>query len=155
MGEQLATISKSFTFHAAHQVPNHDGPCRNLHGHSYVLEVAVTGRVKSSTGESNEGMVLDFGELKRIYKECIESSVEHKFINDTLSEVLPRCGAGSNYAEDEEVVATSENLAMWMHRVFEIELGMDKSTLGPIRSVQIRLWETPTSYAEVGSTWRP
>lgn len=134
-----ATICKRFTFHAAHRLPNHDGPCRRLHGHSYVLEVAVTGTVKPAIGDPDEGMVLDFNILRAIYKARIEPLVEHQNLNETLSGMVE--------------LTTAENIAAWAHSVFADELE-DRAKL-PARIVTVRVWETPTSWAEVGDTpWR-
>lgn len=147
-----ATIAKRFTFHAAHRLPHHDGPCRDLHGHSYVLEVAVTGRVKAPNGDPDEGMVLDFTELKRIYAEKVEPFVEHKFLNETLVGRLVTTVV--EHAMDvsippyDEPLTTCENIAMWIHGEFSNELV--NGHLLPQRQVTVRLWETPTSFAEVG-----
>ena len=145
----LATINKQFTFHASHRLPNHDGLCRNLHGHTYRMEVFVTGVIRPVSGDSDEGMVLDFGELKDIYAEMIEPLVEHRHLNESLKGVLPE--------GDDNALTTSENLASWMRDVFVgvyQEAGVYGNAL-PIRSIAVRLWETPTSYAEAGTTpWR-
>lgn len=142
----VATIAKHFTFAASHQLPNHDGPCHDLHGHTYKLEVMVTGRVRQPLQEPapNEGMVLDFAELKRVYAEHIEPRVDHKHLNDTLIDVLPHAAAGP--------VPTSENIAAWIWSVFN---GVLREPVLPERRITIRLWESPTSYAEFGPMpWR-
>lgn len=155
---RTATISKKFTFHAAHRLPHHDGPCRDLHGHSYVLEVAVTGPVKVADGSSDEGMVMDFGEVKKVYKAFIEPKVEHKFLNHTLAGELPATTAEPEGEEpiDGIPLTTSENLAAWMQEVFEGGLiGHERRNASVPTTVSVRLWETPTSFAEAGPTpWR-
>lgn len=153
----VATVSKSFTFHASHQLPNHDGPCRDLHGHTYVLQVAVTAEVKGADGSSDEGMVMDFGILKDIYKEEIEPKVEHKHLNDTLRDFVPCSPA--HRERGPRAITTSENIAMWMlDRFHQGVLAHwwthrnnidDAPDTAPI--VMVRLAETPTSYAEVWS----
>lgn len=131
----VATICKAFTFHASHQLPNHDGPCRRLHGHTYRLEVFVTGNVRTADGSSEECMVMDFARIKKLYEE-IEDLVEHQHLNDSIPMRVP----------------TSENLAHWFWEHFNAHLG-DRHAL-PRRTVAIRLWESPTSYAEVGEIHR-
>lgn len=131
-------VSKQFSFHAAHQLPNHNGQCRRLHGHTYQLELMVRGITKPVRPEdprSDEGMVLDFSELKAIYKDRIEPLVEHQCLNETLSH-LP--------------VTTCEQIAWWIHSVFHDALTQRADEFGGISDVGVRLWETPTSYAE---TW--
>jgi 6-pyruvoyltetrahydropterin/6-carboxytetrahydropterin synthase len=121
-----ATISKSFEFHAAHQLPNHGGACRELHGHTYRLRVEVSGKIKPANGAPDEGMVLDFSAIKRCYRDWVEPLVEHRFLNETLRDVVE--------------VTTAENLAVWMQGVFEDRLG---------RACSIELWETPSSSVRV------
>ncbi len=119
-----ATIAKEFTFDAAHSLPNSDGPCRRLHGHTYHVLVVARGPIQPIDGGAEEGMVIDFSRLKDIFKRRIEARCDHQFLNETVP--IPR--------------TTAELLAAWM--------------LGELRAeapqvVAVRLHETPTSYAEV------
>ena len=70
-------ITKEFRFEAAHRLPLYKGNCSKLHGHSYRLEVAVSGKLK-------KGMVLDFRELDLIVKEKVISILDHSYLNDTI-----------------------------------------------------------------------
>lgn len=126
-----ATVCKQFKFHAAHVLPNHDGQCRNLHGHSYKLEVFARGPIRPSDGSSSEGMVVDFSRLKEVYRKHIEPHVEHQYLNDTL--------AGID-------VTTAESIAGWMFAIFKSEFVPAQG----VRITHVRVWETDTSYAEVG-----
>lgn len=146
-----ATIGKQFTFHAAHRLPNHDGQCQRPHGHSYRLEVLVTGPVAQPVEPmSEEGMVLDFAVLKDIYKNHIEPYVEHQNLNMTLN--VPAVGYHAFVEGKSEPLTTCENLALWMLGIFKAHL--PHSEAWPFE-VCIRLWETPTSFAEVGKApWR-
>lgn len=68
---------KQIKFSAAHSLPHHAGKCAGLHGHTFVLEIGVSGFVQSvEPGRSDSGMVLDFaviGELlKRLHDECLD-----------------------------------------------------------------------------------
>src|SRR3989304_8866840 len=67
-------VTKIFTFDAGHRLSNYEGKCKHLHGHTYTLEITVEG------GLDKTGMVMDFGELKRIFKEFIEPKFDHKFM---------------------------------------------------------------------------
>ncbi len=69
-------VARSFEFQAAHLLPNHPGKCRNLHGHTYRLEVLCEGPV-----DPESGMVLDFADLKAIAAEILEP-FDHRVIND-------------------------------------------------------------------------
>jgi 6-pyruvoyltetrahydropterin/6-carboxytetrahydropterin synthase len=114
---------KEFTFDAAHRLDNHEGNCKNLHGHTYKLHVGVYGPIINEPGAPDDGMVLDFAELKSIVKTEIIDKLDHQFIN----EILP-------------FRPTAENMAVWMVQVLR------KAGL-PLKF--IRLYETPTSCVEI------
>lgn len=71
----MITISKNFNFEASHVLPEHPGQCSRLHGHSWELEVAVTGKVDPKTG-----FVMDYGDLKNIVHRSIISRVDHQHL---------------------------------------------------------------------------
>lgn len=119
-----ALIAKRFKFHAAHQLVNHDGACSRMHGHSYMVEIGVHGTVNNRDGDPKEGMVLDFGELKKTFRELIEPKVDHQNLNETLP--IP--------------VTSAEYIAGWIFRVCKGEHP---------EVCLVRVWETDTSYAEV------
>lgn len=83
-GQHSCEITKRFTFEACHYLPYHDGKCKYLHGHSYVLEVSVKNIVLQETG-----MVMDFGKLKQIVQEKIIDVLDHSFFNDLIE--FPSC----------------------------------------------------------------
>lgn len=70
-------ITKQFTFETGHALYGYDGKCRNVHGHSYKLSVTVIGTPISNTENVKHGMVIDFGDLKRIVKEEIVNVFDH------------------------------------------------------------------------------
>lgn len=73
-------LTKEFTFEAAHALDGYDGPCREIHGHSYRLFVTVKGRPLADEGDSANGMVMDFGALKRIVAEEVVARFDHAFV---------------------------------------------------------------------------
>ena len=120
------SITRSFSFESAHSLPDHNGKCQYLHGHTYQLEVTVA-RKKLIEGGSSDGMVLDFGDLKPIVNDLIIEPLDHRHLN----EVLPYRPTAENMVVD------------FFERLSPIisDLGGDL--------IRIRLWETPDSYAEV------
>lgn len=90
-------ISKSFTFEAAHRLPNHDGKCRNLHGHSWKGVVYVQGDLLQTVG-SKQGMIMDYSDIKAQLKPMIEQYLDHHYLNESLSMENP----------------TSEAIAEWI-----------------------------------------
>ena len=115
------SITKQFKFEAAHSLPNHDGKCKNLHGHSYVLEVTVSGSIIQDGPK--EGMVMDFADLSHIVESEIVSQWDHQFLNDMLP-----------------FTTTAENLTVECFKRIE--------TKG-INVTKVKLWETAKSFVEV------
>jgi 6-pyruvoyltetrahydropterin/6-carboxytetrahydropterin synthase len=72
-------VRRRFEFEAAHHLPGHPGKCRELHGHSYRLIVTMERAI-----DDRSGMVIDFGDLKRIVKREVIDLVEHKCLNDLI-----------------------------------------------------------------------
>lgn len=112
----MITVAKTWTFDAAHQLPNHDGKCRELHGHTYTVGVEVqrhdliNGRGGQplqpiGQGHPDEGMVVDFAVLSHIWKERLEPRLDHRFLNESLADEVP--------------VTTSEHLAQWLLGVWQ------------------------------------
>ena len=90
-------LSKKFRFEASHLLPNHDGKCSRLHGHSYKMIVRVRGNSLHTTG-AKAGMVMDLGDLAEAVKPLIDSSLDHWHLNDSTGLENP----------------TSEELARWV-----------------------------------------
>ncbi len=136
-----ATVTKRFRFEMGHRLQNHPGQCCNLHGHSYELEVGVTGEVDSITG-----MVLDFSDLKRAVQPIVDQW-DHAMLLDTedpLFQVLDNQGL--------KLVAflgppTAENMAWEIARQVRVAL----SPRVQVTQVRVKLHETADSWAEV--TW--
>ena len=70
-------ITKQFSFETGHALYGYDGKCRNVHGHSYKLSVTVIGNPISDSTNVKFGMVIDFGDLKKIVKEEIVNVFDH------------------------------------------------------------------------------
>ncbi|SEA47219.1 6-pyruvoyl trahydropterin synthase family protein [Psychroflexus halocasei] len=70
-------ITKQFTFETAHALYGYDGKCKNIHGHSYKLDVCVIGEPITDTSNVKCGMVIDFGDLKKIVKKEVVDVLDH------------------------------------------------------------------------------
>lgn len=128
-------VRKRWTFDAAHQLPNHSGKCAQLHGHTYTVEVAIVGEVNMTEGASDEGMVIDFGDVSRWWRTEIEPRVDHQFLNDTMPEVYRP--------------TTAENLALWIldeARAWFSRRGRRVDT-DRREVVSVTVWETPSACA--------
>ncbi|QOF67925.1 6-carboxytetrahydropterin synthase QueD [Actinobacillus sp. GY-402] len=133
-------VSKEFSFDMAHILDGHDGKCRNLHGHTYKLQVEVSGDLYQQGPK--KGMVMDFADLKDIVKTLILAPMDHAFIYDTNSERECKIAALLNELDSKTFGMPSRTTAEEMARFIFNRL---KSEL-PLSAV--RLWETPTSFCE-------
>jgi 6-pyruvoyltetrahydropterin/6-carboxytetrahydropterin synthase len=76
----IIRVTKEFSFEMAHALWNYDGPCRNVHGHSYRLFVTITGVPVDDPEDPKNGMVIDFSDLKRIVKKEIVTVFDHAVV---------------------------------------------------------------------------
>lgn len=73
-------VTKQFTFETASALPNYDGDCANIHGHSYTMDVTIKGKPLTDENHPKYGMVMDFGEIKAIVKTEIVDQLDHAFV---------------------------------------------------------------------------
>jgi 6-pyruvoyltetrahydropterin/6-carboxytetrahydropterin synthase len=111
----------STTFAAAHRLPDHEGKCQRLHGHTYGLEVTVEGSPQPSGPAA--GMIMDFADLRQRVNEAVVERLDHQLLNELL-----------------DVVPTAEAVAGWAYARLS-EAGL------PV--VRVRVAEGPNSYVEV------
>jgi 6-pyruvoyltetrahydropterin/6-carboxytetrahydropterin synthase len=136
-------LTKEFTFEMAHVLEGYDGPCRNVHGHSYKLEVTVIGAPIADKKNSKYGMVLDFGELKSIVRKHIIDRFDHVLLVNSNSELAHK--GNLLYLQKLEVVdyqPTCENLLIHIAQLISTELPSE------VKLHHLRLHETASSYAE-------
>ena len=136
----MIAVTKTVKFDAAHVLTNHAGLCKNLHGHTYRVDVSV-----AQAPDDESDMVIDFKELKRIATETICDRFDHAFIYSTASEGEREIAAVVERHGMRTVAipfrSTAENLA----RMFYGEM---KSKIPNLASVKV--WETADSCAEYG-----
>ncbi|RZJ81862.1 MAG: 6-carboxytetrahydropterin synthase [Flavobacterium sp.] len=141
----MIRVTKEFTFDMAHALLNYDGPCKNIHGHTYKLQVTVSGYANQDPQNAKCGMLIDFGKLKKIVEEKILEKFDHSLV---LNEDLPASLRASCYAITEKVhfvsyQPTCENLLLEMKFKLQTALELDGFVLQTVK-----LFETPTSWAE-------
>ena len=73
-------VTKEFSFEMAHALWNYDGPCRNVHGHSYRLFVTLTGTPVNDIENPKNGMVIDFTDLSNIIRKEIIDVFDHSVV---------------------------------------------------------------------------
>ena len=98
-------LTCEFTFDAAHKLEGYEGKCSNLHGHTYKLQVTVSGKVKEN------GMIIDFLELDRIVKEQALNYLDHSYLNEKIKN------------------PTAENIIIWIWKKLEKHLRLEELNL--------------------------
>jgi len=78
--QSVIRITKEFKFEMAHALKDYDGLCRNIHGHSYELKVTIAGRPIADKKSPKLGMVMDFGDLKKIVRDQIVDRYDHALV---------------------------------------------------------------------------
>ena len=134
----MITVTKTVKFDAAHVLTNHQGLCKNLHGHTYRVEASVS----QQPGDTAD-MVIDFKDLKHTCEEVILSRFDHAFIYDSSSVGESEIAAVVEKNGMRTVAIPFRSTAENLSRYFFGEL---KAHLPGLCSV--RVWETPDSCAE-------
>jgi 6-pyruvoyltetrahydropterin/6-carboxytetrahydropterin synthase len=126
-------VSKEFTFDASHHLHCYEGKCKNLHGHTYKVIFGISGYV------DERGLMMDFGDIKDIWKNEIEIHLDHRYLNETLPPMN----------------TTAENIVVWIYKKMKeaLEKEENKDRFIGARVEFVRLFETPTSYAEARREW--
>jgi 6-pyruvoyltetrahydropterin/6-carboxytetrahydropterin synthase len=128
----------------AHTLYEYDGLCRNIHGHSYNLEVTISGEPRNEPGHPKDGMVLDFSELKTIVKSRIVDIFDHALMVNNLvpEEQMQLLRQTTNRIIVVDFQPTSENIVIYIAEILQQHLPAG------VNLFSIRLFETVTSFAE-------
>lgn len=137
-------VTKRFHFEMAHTLFEYDGLCRNIHGHSYNLEVTLIGEPKNEAGHPKDGMVMDFGDLKTLVKTQIVGRFDHALmVNKRVPEKeLKLLKQTTQRLILVDFQPTSENMVAYIAEILQQHLPKTVSLFS------IRLYETETSFAE-------
>ena len=141
-------ITTRLEFDAGHRIPNHKSQCRNLHGHRYALEITLSGDIISVSDTSENGMVMDFSDVKQIAKTSVVDVWDHAFLVFKEDKVV--LDFLSTLPNHKTVifpnVPTAENMAA---EAFKILKSQYKDTYGNHLTLErVRLYETPNSWAD-------
>ena len=138
-------ITKQFSFEAGHALYGYDGKCKNVHGHSYKLSVTVIGHPITDIENVKLGMVIDFGDLKKIVSEEIVDKFDHATIFNKNTPHIRLAETLKNEGHDVILVnyqPTSECM------VIDFAEKISKRLPQGVKLFSLRLQETETSYAE-------
>lgn len=140
----MMLLTKIFHFDMAHVLKGYDGPCRNIHGHSYELRVTVKGEPLNDPQSPKNGMVMDLHDLKCLVNEQVVNWLDHAFV---VSSAMPADFLAVVQRDFEKVVVvdyqpTSENL------ILDMVNRLQKILPQQVTLHKIMLQETPGSYVE-------
>ncbi|HKJ49829.1 MAG TPA: 6-carboxytetrahydropterin synthase [Christiangramia sp.] len=138
-------ITKQFSFETGHALYGYDGKCRNVHGHSYKLSVTVIGQPITDSDNVKFGMVIDFGDLKKIVKSEIVDVFDHATVfnkNTPHIELARELKDRGHHVILVEYQPTSENM------VIDFAEKIKKHLPTHIKLHSLKLQETETSFAE-------
>lgn len=123
----MLSVTKIVKFDAAHYLPKHEGKCKNLHGHTWKIEIEISGSTL------HDGMIIDFSNLKEVIERSVLNTLDHRCINDLGFLQLQN--------------PTAENLAIWIRERMDNDLAIE---VDDVEVTRVRVWESDDSYAE----WR-
>ncbi len=137
-------VTKIFGFEMAHALWGYDGLCKNIHGHSYILKVTVSGKPIVDPADIKEGMVIDFGDLKRVAKKHIVDIFDHCVVLNKKAPVEKFAGVEEMFDRKlyTDFQPTAENLVIYFADILNRELP------GEVKLESVVLFETANSYAE-------
>ena len=140
-------VVKIIQWDMGHRVLNHRSVCKGLHGHRYKAEICIKGRLISESGTSDEGMVIDFADIKNIANKYIQEKLDHGFmVWDKDNELIDFFHQSKGHKPViVDFTPTAENVAIYIFKELNLRF-LDVYQTG-LHLHSIKLWETPTSYA--------
>ena len=141
-------ISSKLEFDAGHRIPSHNSNCRHLHGHRYAIEITLSGNIITDEGMANQGMVMDYSEVKRIAKDVLINKWDHAFLvysGDTqVLQFLQSIKDHKTVILD--MPPTAENLALTAFDI--LDRAYTDNYENNLRLERVRLYETPNCWAD-------
>ncbi|HUW49380.1 MAG TPA: 6-carboxytetrahydropterin synthase QueD [Sulfuricella sp.] len=141
-------VTRRLEFDAGHRIPHHKSQCRHLHGHRYAIEISLSGSVINTPGASEEGMVMDYSDIKAIAQKHVIEPWDHAFLvyaGDTaVADFLGSLEGHKTVVLD--CMPTAENLAALAFRILDPAY---RDTYGNnLRLERVRIYETPNNWAD-------
>jgi len=138
-------ITKQFSFETGHALYGYDGKCKNVHGHSYKLDVTVIGQPISDSSNVKFGMVIDFGDLKKIVKEEIVDVFDHATV---FNKNTPHVELANELMQRDHNVLLVNYQPTSEMMVIDFAEKIKTRLPGNIKLHSLKLQETATSFAE-------
>ena len=138
-------ITKKFNFETGHALYGYDGKCKNVHGHSYKLSVTVLGTPLMDKSHVKYGMVIDFGDLKKIVKEEIVDPFDHAIV---LNKTTPHRDLAEELIKREHRVILVDYQPTSEMMLIDFATKINAKLPKHIQLYSLKLQETGTSHAE-------
>jgi 6-pyruvoyltetrahydropterin/6-carboxytetrahydropterin synthase len=142
-------ITRRLEFDAGHRIPNHESRCRHLHGHRYALEVTLAGEPMTTPGAAQQGMLMDFSEVRAIAQREVVDAWDHAFLawreDRVVLDFLATLPQHRTVIFDEP--PTAEHLAQAAFRA--LDRAYTNRYGNGLRLERVRLYETPNCWADV------
>lgn len=141
-------ITRRLEFDAGHRISTHNSQCRHLHGHRYAIEITLSGQIIAEEGVSEQGMVMDFSEVKRIAKTVLVDKWDHAFLvysgDELVRSFLQSIPEHKTVVFDSQ--PTAENIALKAFQILD-EAYQDNYS-NHLQLEQVRIFETPNCWAD-------
>ncbi len=141
-------ITRRLEFDAGHRIPNHNSQCKHLHGHRYAIEITLSGDIIATEGQSEQGMVMDFSDVKRIAQATVVDAWDHAFLvyrgDHAVCDFLNSLPDHKTVILD--VVPTAEHLAQLAFKL--LDSAYRDIYANNLRLQRVRLYETPNNWAD-------
>lgn len=138
------TAYKSFSLAIAHRLQNHEGKCKNIHGHNYKVEIAFQRKAEHTLND--DGMVIDFGTIKQHVVSAFMYCYDHALFLERTDPYNTKLYAPVHDViniVDMDVPPTAENMACMFLNFANRQLaawGYDN-----VVATSVTIWETETS----------
>jgi 6-pyruvoyltetrahydropterin/6-carboxytetrahydropterin synthase len=142
---QNIRITKQFSFESGHALHGYDGKCKNIHGHSYRLDVTVIGKPVADESNPKCGMVIDFSDLKKITKDEIVDLFDHATVFNKNTPHLELAMMLKSKGHNVLLVDYQPTTEMM---VIDFAEKIKKRLPNNIKLHALKLQETATSFAE-------
>ena len=143
-------ITRRLEFDAGHRIPDHQSQCRHLHGHRYAIEVTLSGETINAAGDSANGMVMDFSEVKALALRHVVDAWDHAFLvwRDARAIIDFLATLPGHKTVVLDCVPTAENLARLAF--VTLDPAYRDNYGNSLRLERVRLFETPNCWADFG-----
>lgn len=137
-------ITKLYEWDMWHRIPNHTSQCKNIHGHRYKIEITLEWDIIDSIWASDEWMIIDFWDIKKITKEFIDSKLDHGYMWYKWAIVLDLIKKENFKYIEVDFIPTAENIAVWIFN--ELSPKFQEIYWNNLKLHKIKLFETPNNF---------